>query len=139
MVMQRRNAMKNLTLIMAGAAALAFGASGASAGDSLRGEEKLAKMLEGRVAGEPVRCISTLRNNSSIIDNTAMVFDEGKTIYVARPMHPEGLDPFDVLVIKRFSSSRLCTNDQMHTIDRTGGYFTGIVFLEEFVPYTKAG
>lgn len=132
--------MKYLTTTLA-ALGLAFGPSAASAGDAAtEGEERLAKLLEGRVAGEPVRCINTFRGSSAnIIEKTAMVFDEGRTIYVARPAQPETLDRWDILVIHRFSPTRLCASDQMHTIDQTGGFFTGIVYFEEFVPYTKAG
>lgn len=132
--------MKLLTTIMAGAV-LALGATAATAADPAeKGEARLAKMLEGRVAGEPVRCITTFRSNSpQIIPHVGLVHDEGETIYVARPTHPEHLDSFDVLVIERFSSGRLCVTDQMRTVDRTSGMLSGVVFLEDFVPYTKAG
>ena len=74
-----------------------------------------------------------------IIDEVALVYDAGKTIYVARPAYPDHLDSFDVLVIERFSSSELCVHDQIHTMDRSAGFPTGFVFLKEFVPYTKEG
>jgi hypothetical protein len=132
--------MKLITSILAGAA-LAIGASAAGADRvTEKGEARLAEMLEGRVAGEPVRCINTFRTNSpQIIDRVALVHDEGKTIYVARPERPRSLDSHDILLIERFSSSRLCAGDHMRMIDRTGGYTTGIVWVKEFVPYTKAG
>lgn len=132
--------MKYLTSFLAGAA-IALGATPAAAGDVVeKGEARLAKMLEGRVAGEPVRCISTMGNDSpQIIDRVALVQGRGKTIYVARPTDPRSLDDRDILLIKRFSGSQLCVHDQMRMIDRHGGMTTGIVFLEEFVPYTKAG
>ena len=131
--------MKRLVTAVAGAA-LALGAYPATAGSlAEKGEARLAKMLEGRVAGEPVRCINTFRENSQIIPQVPLVYDEGKTIYVARPAHPGSLRWDDVLVVERFSSNRLCVNDQMRTIDRSSGMLSGIVFLEEFVPYTKAG
>lgn len=132
--------MKRLASLMAGAA-LALGATSATAADQAeKGEARLAKMLEGRVAGEPVRCITTFRSNQpQIIPRVALVQDEGETIYVSRPANPRSLDSFDILVIDRFSPSRLCVEDRMRTIDRSSGMLTGIVFLEEFVPYTKAG
>lgn len=132
--------MKLIAPILAGAA-LALGATSANAGAREdKGEATLAKMLEGRVAGEPVRCITTFRNNSpQIIDRVALVHDEGDTIYVARPARARSLDSHDILLIERFSSSQLCASDQMRMIDRTGGFLTGLVFVKEFVPYTKAG
>lgn len=111
-----------------------------AAGNVNRGEEKLAKLLEGRVAGEPVRCISTMgRDNPQIIDRVALVQGRGATIYVARPSDPRVLDSRDILLIERFSSSQLCAHDHMRMVDRHNGFVTGVVFLDDFVPYTKAG
>ena len=65
--------MKLITPTLA-VAALALGAVAANAGNiEDKGEAKLAEMLEGRVAGEPVRCITTFRSNSPhIIDRVAL-------------------------------------------------------------------
>jgi hypothetical protein len=132
--------MKVFATIMAGAA-LASTGSATLAGDvAEKGEARLAEMLEGRIAGEPVRCITTFHSDSpQIIDRVALVHREGRTIYVGRPERPRSLDSRDILLIERFSSSQLCANDQMRMIDRTGGFTTGLVFVKEFVPYTEAG
>ena len=134
--------MKTLIVSIA-AATLALGASAPSvAADKqiTKGEERLAKLIDGRVAGKPVSCINTTAvRGMQIIDKVALVYDAGKTIYVARPAHPDHLDSFDVLVIERFSSSELCVHDQIHTMDRSSGFPTGFLFLKEFVPYTKEG
>lgn len=108
---------------------------------STKGEEKLAKLLEGRVAGEPTDCINTLRGGGSlqIIDKTAIVYRQGKTVWVNRTARPETLDDDDYLVIRHFGSgSRLCRLDNVTTRDRTGNFFSGAVFLEDFVPYRRA-
>lgn len=103
-----------------------------------KGEKKLAKMLEGRVAGEPQRCIRTLPNQRMrTIDNTAYVYGSGRTIYVQRTKDPEDIDRNDALVSRRFSASQLCRLDVMSTIDPLLGIFTGAVFFEDFVPYTR--
>ncbi len=132
--------MKKLAIIMAGAAVALTGATAASAQTvAARGEAKLAQMLEGRVAGEPVKCISAPRGNRvQVIENVGIVYDAGKTIYVARAVDPKMLDHWDVPIIDRFGS-QLCTNDVMRTVDRSSGHFTGAVFLDDFVPYTKNG
>lgn len=119
-------------------AALALSASGSvSAKDKKTGEEKLATMLKGRVAGKPVSCINTWRNGDmSIIDKTAIVWREGRTIYVNRTQHPQDLDWDDIVVIQKFSASQLCKLDQVYTVERSGGFLTGVVFLTDFVPYT---
>lgn len=125
-------------------AALAILAMPASAEEEApapsRGEQQLAKMLAGRVAGEPERCINTFGNgNLQIIDGTALVYRQGKTVWVNRTRNPDSLDDDDYLVIRKYgSSSQLCRLDNVTTHDRGGNFFTGVVFLEDFVPYRKS-
>lgn len=116
-------------LLLAGAPALA----------SERGEAQLERALAGRVAGEPVRCISLWGSNSSqIIDNTAILFRVGSTIYVNRPRAgAESLDRDDTMVTRLYGDSRLCSIDTVRTVDLQSGFQTGIVFLGEFVPYRR--
>ena len=127
---------KIITALAIGTLALSGGA--ALAKEKQTGEEKLAELLEGRVAGEPMRCIPTFRSNDNmtIIDDTAIVYKSGRTIYVNRTAHPESLDWTDVLVIQRFTGTELCKLDRVTTVDRGSGFFTGVVFLTDFVPYT---
>jgi hypothetical protein len=133
--------MKNLAIVLAGAA-LALCATAASASTtSERGEARLARMLEGRTPGTPVSCIDTMGGSTKmqVIDEVALVYDAGRTIYVARPTDPHMLGRNDAVVMDRFSPSRLCVQEPMRTIDRYDGYPTGVLFLKEFVPYTKNG
>lgn len=131
--------MKTLTTILAGAALALAGPTAASAGNAEENEAKLARMLEGRTAGEPVDCISALRSNRiEVIEHVGIVYDAGSTIYVARPTDPRQLGRNDVVVIDRHGG-QLCTSDVIRTVDRYQGFTTGAVFLEEFVPYSKAG
>ncbi|GGD48021.1 hypothetical protein [Croceicoccus pelagius] len=100
-----------------------------------RGEARLAEMLAGRTAGEPQSCISAYASSRlKVIDETAVVYDAGDTIYVARPDNPRSLDTKDVLVIER-TGGQLCKQDVVRTVDRTLGFNTGVVFLSDFVPY----
>lgn len=122
-------------------AIIALAAAGLATAPSLaqerpRGEEKLAKMLEGRVAGEPQRCIRTLPSRSlTIIDDTAIVYEDSRTVYVNRTRNPESLDDDDTLVIRKFRALQLCRLDTVTTIDRYSQFYTGNVFLTDFVPY----
>lgn len=103
-----------------------------------KGEARLAKLLEGRVAGEPVRCIRNQRNiQMQTIDKTAYVYGRGSTIWVQRTTTPENINGNEALVSIRFGASELCKLDQMNTIDRQLGFMTGVVFFEDFIPYTK--
>jgi len=103
------------------------------------GEARLARMLEGRVEGEPVRCIRTLPSQRmETIERTAYVYGSGHTIYVQRTRNPDQISTGDALITNRFNGSQLCRLDQVTTVDRVLGFFTGAVFFEDFVPYTRA-
>lgn len=101
-----------------------------------KGEQRLAKLLEGRVAGEPQTCLRTLRTDMQIIDETAIVYRQGRTLWVNVPRNAEQLDDRDALVTRQFDS-RLCRTDIVTTIDSHAGYYTGNVFLGDFVPYRR--
>ena len=104
-----------------------------------KGEQELAKLLEGRVAGEPVSCIRSFRSERfKTIEGTAYVYGRGKTIYVQRTKHPESIDSRDTLVVLRYNPTEICRHDQTTKIDRITGIFTGVVFYDDFVPYTRA-
>lgn len=103
------------------------------------GEEQLAQLIEGRTAGEPTSCVSMrLNENLTIIDKTALVYKQGNRLWVNRTARPETLDDDDILVIRKFGTSNLCRNDTITTLDRTSRMFSGVVFLEDFVPYERA-
>lgn len=105
-----------------------------------KGEQRLAKMLEGRVAGEGRDCISTSASRSlTVIDDTALVYKSGDTIWVNYTRSPKALDQQDYLVIKKFGSTRqLCRHDNVTTRDRGSNFFSGVIILDDFVPYRRA-
>jgi hypothetical protein len=128
--------MRKIALVLAAGAAL-IGAPSLQARDKLTGEERLAKLLEGRVAGEPVSCIPLGGSNASqIIDKTAIVFDSGRTIYVNRPVNARSLDSDDIMVTE-IHGSQLCRLDTVRMHDRSGFWYSGFVGLENFVPYRR--
>lgn len=102
-------------------------------------EAQLARALQGRVAGEPVDCIDLHRVRSSrIINDTAIIYEAGGTLYVNRPRAgAESLNQWDALVT-RLPTTRLCSVDTVRLVDPTTRMMTGIVFLGEFVPYRRA-
>lgn len=135
---------KSLAILAAGATGLALAsapaamAEEAEAKEMTKGEKKLQKLLEGRVAGEPVRCIRRFESRRQrTIDDTAYVYGSGNTIYVQRTRNPESIDDDDILVIRKFGDSRLCRLDQITTVDRFSGFFSGAVFFDDFIPYTR--
>ena len=104
-------------------------------GSALEGEARLAEMIQGKTAGEARSCIpAAISSRLEVIDEAAVVYDAGDTVYVARPNNPESLDDRDVLVIER-TGGQLCKQDIVRTIDRSLGYSTGAVFLGDWIPY----
>ncbi|HTM96697.1 MAG TPA: hypothetical protein VL100_12900 [Croceibacterium sp.] len=136
--------MKNQILALAAAtlaisAAASIPAYAAKQTAAEKGEAKLAKLLEGRVAGKPVNCISAYNSSDmQVIDQTAIVYKQGGTLYVARPTDPKSLRKNDILVTRR-TGSQICVNDSMRMVDQNGGFLTSVVFLDKFVPYEKEG
>ncbi len=130
-----RNRTTPIALIAAiAAAALPLSAA---AKDNDKGEAELAEILEGREAGEPVSCLTrTQRDRMQIVDRTALVFRDGRTIYVNRPTGVRLLDDFDVPVFRIFGS-QLCRSDQFEMRSRAGSFAGPTLVLGEFVPYTK--
>lgn len=119
-------------------ATLALATGPVAARERPTGDQELAKLLEGRVAGEPRSCINTFVNSDSrVIDNTAIVYGRGRTIWVNRTQIPQDLDRWDSLLIRQ-SGSQLCRQDIVTTFDNASGMYTGNIFLTDFVPYTRA-
>lgn len=130
--------MNKIALTLTALAGAALTAGPTVAADRPSGDAKLAKILEGRVAGTPRSCINTFANRESrVIDRTAVVYGRGKTVWVNVPRNAQDLDDGDAMVI-RMHGSQLCRQDIVTTIDTTSGFYTGNVFLSDFVPYTRA-
>ena len=128
----------NLRLAIPAIAALgALALSMPASAQSERGQERLDKLLEGRVAGEPISCVPH-RSSARlyIVDETALVYEVGSKMYVNYTAHPESLDDGDYLVVRDPSPS-LCRTTNITTRDRSGNYFSGVVFLTDFIPYKR--
>ncbi|MDK2760332.1 MAG: hypothetical protein KYX64_03120 [Sphingopyxis sp.] len=130
--------MRHLIPTLLIAAAMAVVPATASAREKMVPEDQLAKLLDGRVAGEPQSCITLSSVNSSqIIDQTAIVYRVGSTMWVNRPKGGAGsLDDDDILVT-RLTGNRLCSIDTVELRDRTSHMYGGFVSLGEFVPYRR--
>ena len=128
--------MKTLASILTGVAMILAAAPATAAGPS--GEEQLARMLEGRVAGQPRSCISDMHSSKDIqvLDHVGLVFKSGNTIWVGRATDPRSISDRDILVMDRWSGS-VCSSDPMRMVDRTTGALQSVVFLQDFVPYRR--
>lgn len=126
-----------ITAIIAAAAIAAMPAA-APALERMAPEERLAKLLEGRVAGPPQDCIPlSMARSSQVIDGTAIVYRIGSTLWVNRPEGgASSLDDDDILVTK-LSGSQLCSIDAVQLHDRSSHMYSGFVSLGKFVPYRR--
>jgi len=130
--------LKTLTISAAAVAGIALAVPATAQDREERAEQAFQELIEGRTAGEPTNCINTFQSRRlRVEENVGLVYERGDTIWVARARNARSLDRWDVPVIERYGS-RLCSNDVMRTIDRNSGMFSGVLMLDDFVPYTRA-
>ena len=104
-------------------------------------EAKIARALEGRVAGKPTDCIRQIDIRSSqIFDRTAILYEMSNgTYYLNRPQSGAAfLSRNDILVTDTHSQD-LCSIDIVRLLDNVSRFPSGSLGLGPFVPYTKAG
>jgi hypothetical protein len=132
--------MRPWIVITLAAAGLAAVPAGAAAEEKPTPQERLEKMLEGRVAGEPQRCISLPGiSDTQIIDKTAIVYRQGGTLWVNTPR--SGADSLndDAILVTKPTGSQLCSIDTVQLHDRSSHMWRGFVALGDFVPWRKTG
>lgn len=128
--------MRKIAIALAATAALLAGPA-LQAKPKMTPEQELAKLLEGREAGQPRSCIPHHQaRDMRVIDGTALVFGWGNTIWVNVPRNARDVDSDDVLVTRNWGS-QFCSLDIVQTLDRTSMMYNGSLSLGEFVPYTR--
>ncbi|MBX9885125.1 MAG: hypothetical protein K2X68_09150 [Novosphingobium sp.] len=124
--------------LVAAAGALMLAGAAADARPRLTGEEQLAKLLDGRVAGKPVNCITVpYVQSTQVVDKTAIVYGSGSTIYVQRPRTGAASLDSNSILVTQLTTSQLCSIDVVQLRDRNGWFWRGFVALDQFVPYTR--
>lgn len=116
-------------LLLAGCAA---GAEPSSAGN----EDELARLLKGRVAGEPERCISTRPSEGlRAIDERTLVYGTIGTIYVNRLEHAcPSVEPLNTLIVE-VHGGQLCRGDHVRGLEPGTTIPGPVCLLGDFVPY----
>lgn len=128
--------MRTFAIALVAAAALLTGPA-LEAKPKLSPQQRLDKLLDGRIAGAPEHCISHFdTRDMQVLDKTAIVYGWGNTIWVNTPRNAEDLDDDDILVT-RTSGSQLCDLDIVTTLDRSSQFFNGSISLGRFVPYRR--
>ncbi len=139
--------MRNIFLITTGGAALLLCGCTATNADStpIALTEKQSNLLEkqigGKVAGEPVSCISNFHSDDIIrvSDDMLLYKISGRLVYQNRLKSPcPGLaSDRDIMVTEQFGSQQ-CRGDIIRLVDRIGGIPGPFCILGDFVPYRKA-
>jgi len=117
------------------AAALAASAAAAPARDP---EAELAKLVDGRRAGDPVACVQARAlAGTRVIPGIGIVYRAGNMLYVNRTSDGAArIGPDDVLVTST-TSAQLCRLDVVQFVDRNTGIWTGFTTLGDFIPYRR--
>lgn len=100
---------------------------------------RLDRLLAGRVAGAPVRCIP-LRSNtrSEIIEGQAIVYRDGaRRLWVNRPTVGLNWLLRDSILVTRPVVNQLCAGEPVQLIDQPSRQQRGFVTLGAFTPYTR--
>lgn len=101
-------------------------------------EARLARQLEGRVAGKPVDCIPQYRIQSSeIFDRTAILYKAGSTWYLNRPVSGKNFLHRDDILLTDTHSPDLCSVDIVRLIENGSHFPVGSIGLGKFVPYRR--
>lgn len=102
--------------------------------------DRLAQLLDGRSAGEPVKCLQ-LRDirSSQVIDGIAIVYTtQNGTLYVNQPKAGAAFLHSDTILVTDTHTSQLCDIDTVKLMNPGSRVITGSVGLDLFVPYPKA-
>lgn len=101
------------------------------------GEEKLSRILSGRVAEHPVRCIKQSKvTNVQVVDRTAIVYGSGTVVYVNRTAAPRDIRSSYTMVYRNRSGD-LCRLDTIYLVDQGTRARAGLISLDNFVPWRR--
>ncbi|MCQ4165553.1 hypothetical protein [Tahibacter harae] len=101
--------------------------------------DRLARLLDGRSPGEPVKCLQ-LRDirSSQVIDGIAIVYTtQNGTLYVNQPKAGAAFLHSDTILVTDTHTSQLCDIDTVKLMNPGSRMITGSVGLDLFVPYPK--
>ena len=100
------------------------------------------QLLAGKVAGPPLSCLPTYRQNDMVvIDERTIAFRDGsRRVYVNNMQGGcSNLGGSYALVTKQFGSAQLCRGDIGQVVDLTNHFTVGSCVFGDFIPYTKTG
>ena len=104
-------------------------------------QKQLDRALQGRVAGEQVRCLPYFGSTDvQVIDDWTILFKQGGTIYVQNPAGGcSGIGSHrNTMVSRIWGNGQVCSGDIQHLVDLNTGIGGGACVFGPFTPYRKA-
>lgn len=104
-------------------------------------QKELARALQGRTAGEAVRCLPYFGSTDvQVIDDWTILFRQGGTVYVQTPQGgcPGIGSHRNTMVSRIWGNGQVCSGDIQHLVDFSSGVGGGACVFGPFVPYRKA-
>jgi hypothetical protein len=105
-----------------------------------KAQAELTRALAGRSPGPAVDCIRNYpANQMHIVDDSTILFDQGRTVYVQQPRGgcPGIGTPGNVLVTRSVGTNQTCSGDIGNIVHTPSGMGRGACIFSQFVPYTK--
>ncbi len=98
------------------------------------------KMLVGKTAGRPAKCLPLQRSNDMVvIDDDTILYRDGRTTYVNKPLGSCNLlSRGSYALVTRSQGSQLCRGDIGTVTDVSTGTTVGSCAMGDFVPYKPA-
>ena len=98
------------------------------------------QMLAGKVAGRPVSCLPTFRQDDMVvIDDSTVAFRQGSSRTYVNHMQGgcSNLGGGYALVTRSFGGSQLCRGDIAQVVDLTNRMTVGSCVFGDFIPYAR--
>ncbi len=99
------------------------------------------RLLQGKVAGPPVGCISTIRaNDMRWLDASTVAFKQGSNLVYVNHFNG-GCDNYGerYAMVTRQVTSQMCRGDIVQLIDPVAHYPAGSCVFGDFIPYRTPG
>lgn len=134
--------MKTLPLMIVGSMLVGCAGLGEQAPRSERAQTRLTRALEGKVAGEPRRCLPRYRSvDQEIVDRNTILYRQGRDLVFRNdPVGGcNGLDRTRTLLITPVNGGEYCSGDIVRILDQQTGLNVGSCAFSDFVPYHRPG
>lgn len=104
---------------------------------SAQAQASYERMLAGKTAGDPIRCLPSYRSNDmTAIDDGTILFRDGSTVYVNQPIGQcSRLGNGGATLVTRTFGGQLCRGDLAQVVDLSSGMMLGSCAIGDFTPY----